>query len=389
MNYRLIWLALGAFVVGTGAFVIASLLPGIAGEMQVSMPQAGVLVLVYAIAYAIAAPLLSTLTGAWDRRPILVIAMVVFGLANIGGGLAPTFEGIVIARIVMAAASGLFAAVAQGTAVYLSTPETRTRAIAIIVGGTTISVAFGAPIGSLIANLMSWRAAFFVMGGVALLVALVLQVLLPAKLPGSRLSMRERVMVAFQPGIGSALVVTIATIAAAFTVFTYIATLAHETGLPIEMLPLVLLSFGIGSVIGNYTSGQLADRIGPATTVRWVIAAAMLMLAGISIVAHLFAAPVAGWVLMGIMLPWGMIGWGFPPAQSSHIVSLAPEAASISLSLNVSAIYVGVALGSVIGGANIALGSALDLGWAGAGLALIAFGVHHYANRRGRSIRVV
>jgi predicted MFS family arabinose efflux permease len=85
------------------------------------------------------------------------------------------------------------------------------------------------------------------------------------------------------------------------------------------------------------------------------------------------------------MVPWGVIGWGFPPAQSSRIVALAPEAAPISLSLNASAIYLGVALGSLIGGADIAMASPKDLGWVGALLALVALGIHLYANRVPRA----
>lgn len=384
MNYRLLWLALGAFVVGTGAFVIASLLPGISADMAVSIPQAGSLVLVYAVSYAIAAPVLSTFTGSLQRRPVLAAAMAVFGLANIAAAMSPTFAGLVGTRIAMAAASGLFAAVAQGTAVYLSTPETRTRAIAVIVGGTTISVAFGAPIGSLIANTMSWRAAFLAVGGTGLLVAIALQELLPKNMPGTRLSLRERVMVAFRPGIGSALLVTVATIAGAFTVFTYIAPFTARAGLPIGVLPLVLLGFGIGSVIGNYASGQLADKFGASRTVTWVIASAMLILALMTGVSYWLPAPTAGWVLLGLMVPWGVIGWGFPPAQSSRIVSLAPEAAGISLSLNVSAIYVGVALGSVVGGYTVASGATGDLGLVAAGIVLVALVVHRFANRRVR-----
>lgn len=389
MDFRLIWLALGAFAVGTGAFVIASLLPAIAGETGVSMAQAGTLVLAFAIAYAVGAPVLSALTGGANRRPVLVGSILVFALANIAASFSPSFEGLLVARIVMAAASGLFASAAQGTAVTLSTPETRTRAISVIVGGTTLSVALGAPIGALIANLMDWRSAFLAIGGVALLVAIALQVMLPANLPGTKLSLGERVLVAFRPGIGSALLVTIFAVGGSFTVFTYIASLSAEIGLSLAFLPLLLLGFGLGAAIGNYASGQLADKFGAALTVRWVIILSSVTLVVLSAVAYFVPAPVAGWLLLGLMVPWGIIGWGFPPAQSSRLVSLAPEAAPISLGLNASAVYLGVALGSVIGGADIALASAKDLGWVGAVLGAVALAIHLYATREPQRLSAV
>jgi len=389
MDFRLVWLALGAFAVGTGAFVIASLLPAIATETGVSMAQAGTLVLSFAIAYAIGAPVLSAVTGGLSRRPVLVWSILVFGVANIAAGFSPNFEGLLLARIVMAAASGLFASAAQGTAATLSTPETRTRAISVIVGGTTLSVALGAPIGALIAQTMDWRSAFMAIGVVALLVALALQLMLPKGLPGTRLSLGERVLVAFRPGIGSALLVTIFAIAGSFTVFTYIASLSAEIGLPLGFMPLVLLAFGVGAAIGNYASGQLADRFGAALTVRWVIILASLTLLTFSAIAYFVPAPLAGWVMLGLMVPWGVIGWGFPPAQSSRLVSLAPEAAPISLGLNASAVYLGVALGSVIGGADIALASAKDLGWVSAALGMVALAIHLYATRAPQTLSAV
>jgi len=389
MDFRLFWLALGAFAVGTGAFVIASLLPAIASETGVSMAQAGTLVLAFAIAYAVGAPVLSALTGGANRRPVLVASMLVFGLANIGAAFSPNFEGLLLARIVMAAASGLFASAAQGAAVTLSTPQTRTRAISVIVGGTTLSVALGAPIGALIANVMDWRSAFLAIGVVALLVAGALRLMLPASMLGTRLSLGERLLVAFRPGIGSALLVTIFAVGASFTVFTYIASLSSEIGLSLSLMPLVLLAFGVGAAIGNYASGQLADRFGAALTVRWVIILSSLTLAVFSAVAYLVPTPIAGYLLLGLMVPWGVIGWGFPPAQSSRLVSLAPEAAPISLSLNASAIYVGVALGSVIGGADMALASAKDLGWVGAILGVVALAIHLYATREPQRLSAV
>jgi len=389
MDFRLIWLALGSFAVGTGAFVIASLLPAIAGETGVSMSQAGTLVLSFAIAYAIGAPVLSTLTGGVGRRPVLVGSILVFGLANIAAGFSPNFEGLLLARIVMAAASGLFASAAQGTAVTLSTPETRTRAISVIVGGTTLSVALGAPIGALIANVMDWRSAFVAIGVVAVLVAIALRWMLPSNLPGTRLSLSERIMVAFRPGIGSALLVTIFAISGSFTVFTYIASLSSEIGLSLVFMPLLLLAFGLGAAIGNYASGQLADKFGAGLTVRWVIILSSLTLVVFSAVAYFVPAPLAGWLLLALMVPWGVIGWGFPPAQSSRLVSLAPEAAPISLGLNASAVYVGVALGSLIGGADMALASAKDLGWVGAIMGVVALAIHLYATREPQRLSSV
>jgi predicted MFS family arabinose efflux permease len=381
MDMRLIWLALGAFAIGTGAFVIASLLPGIAGDMQVSVPQAGSLVLAYAISYAVGGPILATLTGGMNRRPVIVGTILLFAAGNLVAGIATSFATIVIARIVMALGAGLFTAAALGAAVALSTPQTRARAISVIVGGTTASVALGAPLGSLIANAAGWRGAFLATAALSLVVTLALWIMLPRNQPGTRLSMRNRVMVIFRPGIGGALAVTLFTLAAVFTLFTFIAKVVTDSGLAIDVLPLVLLGFGVGAVVGNYASGQFADRIGPSRTVSWVLATSSGILVLFSLIGYLVPAPAAGWLIAALMVPWGFVGWGFPPAQTSRIVSLAPDAAPISLSLNISALYFGVALGSVIGGGVLTFGSSSDLGWVGALCGGLALATHAYVNR--------
>ncbi len=214
MDTRLIWMALGTFAVGTGAFVIASLLPGISGEFGVTTTQAGLLVTVFAIAYAIGTPILSALTGGADRRTVLTAAILVYAVSNLAAGVAPSYVTLMLARVFMAVASGVFAATAQGTAALMAAPDRRARAIAVIVGGTTLSVALGAPLGAFIANIMSWRAAFLSLGGVSLLVTAAIWLMLPKGLPGTKLNLRDRLMVVARPGISRALLVTVVSLAA-------------------------------------------------------------------------------------------------------------------------------------------------------------------------------
>ncbi|TIO82722.1 MAG: MFS transporter, partial [Mesorhizobium sp.] len=119
MDKRIFWLALGSFAISTEGFVISSLLPDIAADAGISVPLAGSLITAFALAYAIGAPILATLTGEWDRRRVILWTLVFFVIGNIVAALSSSFELLLLARIVMALSSGLFAATAQGTAVAL------------------------------------------------------------------------------------------------------------------------------------------------------------------------------------------------------------------------------------------------------------------------------
>jgi hypothetical protein len=76
----LVWLALGAFAIGTEGFMIAGLLAALARDLNVGLPAAGHLVTAFSLAYAVGAPVMAVLTAGLERRRLLAVAM---------GGFAP------------------------------------------------------------------------------------------------------------------------------------------------------------------------------------------------------------------------------------------------------------------------------------------------------------
>lgn len=381
MDKRLIWLALGAFTVSTEGFVISSLLPDIARDAGISIPLAGTLITAFALAYALGTPILATLTGDWDRRRVILLTLVFFVLGNATAALSSSFEVLLIARVIMAFSTGLFAATAQATAVALVDDHHRARAIAVVVGGTTVAVAVGAPLGALLATVAGWRGTFFAIAGLGILVAAVLAWRLPRGIAGTRLPLGARMAAALRPGVPAVLLTTVLALVGAFTVFSYIAPLAAAVGLGEMALPALLLAFGVGAVIGNIAGGQAADRFGATRTVAWSLGLAAVILVGFSIVPVALPQAVAGPVLMAMMVVWGIVGWAFPPAQASRIVKLAPDAAPIVLSLNASALYLGVALGAGVGGVVLKIGNPADLGIIAAAAPLLGLAVMGLAAR--------
>jgi len=363
MDIRLVWLALGTFVIGVEGFVISSLLPDVAIDTGVSITQAGFLVMAYALAYAVGAPVLASLTGAFDRRRVLTAAALVFAAGAMGAGFASGYAGLLAARVIMAFCAGLYAATAQATAVSIVSPDHRGRAIAVIVGGTTLALAFGAPIGGLVAGFFGWRGTYLAIAGVAVVAAAAIWLLLPAGIRGEHRSLAERVSAVMLPGVLPALLTTFLYIAGTFSVIVYIAPLS--TGpmhLAPAMVPMVLLAFGVGAAFGNYAGGQLADKWGAQRTivVNLALGVALLVILGLL---PLLPADWTGPAFLLFMVTWGVLGWSFPPAQASRLIALAPNSAPLVLSLNGSALYLGVAAGSVIGGQVMQHGSALELPW--------------------------
>lgn len=372
MDMRLVWLALGTFAIGVEGFVIATLLPGIAADNGVSISQAGYLVFGYAIAYAIGAPVLSAMTGRFDRRALLSVTAVVFGFGALLAALAQGYGMLLAARVVIAACAGLYAATAQATAVTLAPVERRARAVSVVVAGTTMAVALGAPIGAFISGGFGWRGTYFAISAVGFLTAIAIWFMLPAGIKGDRRSLSERLAVLAVPGIVPALLTILLYMAGPFAAFVYLGPLTTKLmGLDGSLLPFVMLAFGVGAAIGNTLGGQLSDRVGANRTLVIAMVAnvvALVLLSGIPALPR----PVVGPVYFGFMFVWGVAGWMFPPAQVSRIVSLAPNSAPLALSLNASCLYLGTALGAVVGGQVIEHLELNELGLIAAGFPLLA-----------------
>lgn len=375
MDIRLVWLALGAFAIGAEGFVISTLLPAISADTGVTLPQAGYLVLAYAVAYAISAPVLATLTGTAARRSVLVTAALVFAVGAVGASFANGYWPLLASRVLMAAMAGLYAATAQATAVTMSEPAHRARAIAVVVGGTSLSVALGAPIGGLIAGLVGWRGTYLFIAALGIAAAIAIYVMLPSSLRGERRTLRERLSVLSLPGVVPALLTTFFYMVGPFATFIYLSPLTTAgIGLDKAWLPAVMLAFGVGAAIGNTLGGQLADRVGADRTVVFSAIFNAVFLGLLSVVPHVDPALRVP-LFVGLMVPWGIVAWTFLPAQVSRLVGLTGGAAPLVLSLNGSALYLGTAGGALLGGQILTHGTVYDLGWVSGVSPLIALAI--------------
>src|SRR5258708_5136181 len=165
----LYWLALGTFAIGTEGFMIAPLLPKLAADLSVSVVTAGQLVTVFALTYALSSPILTTLTGSVDRRTLLVMSMMSFALANFVAWSADSYGALMVARILLALAAGLYVPNANALAGALVAPGRRGTALAVVTGGTTVAVALGVPLGALVGDKFGWRLTFAGVGVLALI----------------------------------------------------------------------------------------------------------------------------------------------------------------------------------------------------------------------------
>lgn len=413
MRLRLLLLALGTFAVGTDTMVMAGILGLISRDLDVSVPAAGQLVTVFALAYALLAPVLAALTARWPRRRLLLTALTVFTSANALSALAPTYPLLLATRVLAAAGAALYTPTANAVATSLVPPERRGRALATVLGGMTVATALGVPLGTWIGR-TDWRLTMWLVVALGA-AALAGQALLLRELPGAQGAqgaqgarvagaaqgagaaaglraaggsaggapgastaagagadtptaqpapsapsapaaptappgLRERLAPLRDRRVVAATATTFLFFLAFNSVYIYIATaIRPATGGEAGRLSLVMLVMGIASVAGSWLGGRAVDH--------WGVRSVMLTGSVVTALAFL-ALPWLGRTMPGALL-YALVtpvaGWSVAVALPHRLASLDPPNAPLLISLNSSALYLGMAAGGGAGSASVAL----------------------------------
>ncbi|SEM44273.1 MFS transporter [Nonomuraea pusilla] len=351
-------LASGTFAVGTDTFVVAGFLPDMAVALHTSEAAAGQSVTVFAAAYALSSPVLATLTARLPRRRLLVGALVVLGVANLGSALAPSLPLLIAGRVLAAAGAAAYTPNAGAVASSLADPRARARALSVVVGGLTAATALGVPLGNLAAQHLGWRTALGLVAVLSLAVAAGVRAVLP-ELPGHpRVPLRVRLAVLRHPAVSRVLPLTVLGMGAAYTAYAYSVPVLQGAG--VRAIGPMLFLYGAGAVAGNLLSGHATDR----WSARHVLVAGYaVMAAAMGALAWLSASGTVAPVLVGVLAAaWGASSWCQTPPQQHRLITAAPGEAALLVSLNSSAIYGGIGLGTALGGLTLASGVAWTYG---------------------------
>jgi predicted MFS family arabinose efflux permease len=340
------------------------------------------LVTVFSLAYAIGSPVLATITGRLEKRRLLMFFLLLFTAANVICGMAPGYGALLVGRMIAAAGAGLFVPTATLSAATLVPPDKRGRAIALVMGGQTVALTMGVPLGTWIAITFNWRTTFWIVGFLAFIAAVFIRFLFPSIAASSFISMKERLSFVKRSEILSALVTTVLYALGGFTVYTYISDVFERLGAVEKTISIVLLVWGIASFVGSSIGGYASDQFGSTRTIVFSLSALAIALITLSI---LTSFPNISWALtigMIAVILWGLSAWSFNPAQQHRGIGLSGKASGIVISLNASSIYLGSALGALFGGLFLQSGSITWLGFVGGGCvmaSLILFGLSQYS----------
>jgi MFS transporter, DHA1 family, inner membrane transport protein len=367
---RAFLLALATFAIGTDAFIIAGILPPIAKDMKVSIGMAGLVVSVFSVSYAVGAPVVSALSARLSRRVVMVGGLSAFTVANVLSAISPTLPILLVTRVFAALAAGLVAPACYAIVSGFGSEQDRGKNLAVIAAGFTSATVLGVPLGVFIGRLFDWRGS---LGFVALLGFLAAAALLKAGVPEPKGAQAPASLRDQGRAIGNLKTLFVLTpflvwSAANFGLYTYIAAILGQH-LPQALVPVLLLIFGVGGVLGNFLGGVLSDRLG----VRWpTIVFVVVLIAALWLVAFATNALLPAGV---VMLVWATSMAGLFTLQQQRAIAANPKQSNLMLALNNSALYLGASIGAVVDGAVISNASLAAAAPVSAGMAVLALGL--------------
>jgi predicted MFS family arabinose efflux permease len=343
------WLTM--FVIGTDLFVISPLLPLIAADYRISPSVAGLGVALFALTYMITAPLLGHVADRIGRRRMLTCCLVGFALANLLTASAANFTWLLLARLIAGAAAAGVSPSLYALVTGLAPANKRATRLALVVSGLLLSLSLGAPIGGLAGASFGWQGIFRVLSGFSLLLALANRWVWPEDDRNSNIVAEDhsRTIAA----LGGRLAPMVAWSSALYGVYIYLGAGLAVRGFSNEAIAAIILFYGFGAIGGVLIGGRMVDRLGA----RLTSSISLIALCTCFLLVQL--AIDAGMLVAFAVTATSAAAQVFFPAQQVGLAEDFPAQRAAVLAWNNSALFLGISLGSLIGGQAISQGGFL------------------------------
>ncbi|MEJ2905511.1 MFS transporter [Pedobacter panaciterrae] len=351
MKKSLLALTLGGLGIGITEFVMMGLLPDIAKDLHITIPQAGHLISAYALGVVIGAPLLVVIAGSYPPKKILMVLMLMFTGFNAFSAFAPDYNTMFAARLLAGLPHGAFFGVGSVVASRIAEKGKEAQSVSLMFAGLTIANVIGVPLGTYIGHNYSWRYTFVIIVIVGIVTLLSLKSWMPA-LPATKnrdlgkelnfFKLPESWLIILMIAIGTG---------GLFSWYSYIAPLLTEvSGFSANSITYILVVAGLGMLVGNFIGGKLADKISPAkATITLLIAMSISLL-----IVHY----VSGNQVLAVIMTFvtGAIAFAAASPIQMLMINTAKGSEMLAASVSQASFNIGNALGAFLGGLPLAAG---------------------------------
>lgn len=340
---RILLLVVGMFALGLDAFVISGLLPFISHDLNVSVASAAQAVTAFTLCYALSAPIFATLLSGKEIKNILLLALLVFTCGNILSALSTSFTLLIFSRCVAGVGAGIYSPLAVASSAALVKPEQKGTALSLALGGMSMGVVLGVPLGLLIATKISWQGTLWLISVLGIIGMIAIKLKFPKITAPTPPTLIERVSILRNLKVAVIVAVSFLTAVASLGLYTFISLIVTNLNAKYSITEYFWV-WGVGGMIGSFTVGKIIDKTrAPRIVMVFILALLALSLLAIPLTIKL---PIISFVPF---LMWGMMGWASQTPQQHALISVEPRHASAAVALNSSINYLGGAVGTVLG----------------------------------------
>jgi MFS family permease len=338
------------FATVTSEFLPTGMLPSMSADLNVSTSQIGFLVSVWAATVVLTAIPLSLTTRRFSRKSLLITSVVLFTVSNVMSAFTPSYELLLVSRIIGGLGNGMFWMIATGYVTTMLPSKWRSRGFLFISAGANLAFILGLPLGSALAAISDWRFGFVIMTIMTVGASASLFFLLtPVPNPHTENSCTKHSTVRDRSFPMVLLCVTgvFLVVGGGDLFYPYIAPflieIAHFTPLTVAV---PLAAYGVGGTIGIIVAERLGRR--PEDLSR-NIAMAILFMAAMMVALNLVAS---SQVLAIVAIALWSLGFSVTePLFGQYIMELSsPRLRDFAGAMRTTAWNLGIGSGSFIGG---------------------------------------
>jgi DHA1 family inner membrane transport protein len=350
----LLALAVGGFAIGTGEFVMMGLLPQVASDLSVSIPQAGQLISVYALGVVVGAPLLTAASVRFRRKTVLLVLMGWFAAGNLLSAIAPSFGLVMLGRFVSGLPHGAFFGAGAVVAGSLVERNRANSAMAVMFAGLTVANIVGVPLTTILGQHTGWRAVYAIVGAIGLLGVAAIAAAVPSAAapngPEQQVSIGRELRAFAKPEVWLVLGVAMLGGGGLFATFSYITPMmTNVTQYADSSITWLLVLFGLGMTVGNLVGARIADRF-PTRTLLISLVAEIAVALGFLIADHDRVTAAIAIFLFPMTALAGL------PTLQGRIIALAGGAPNLAAASIQAAFNIANSLGAYLAGLAIAAG---------------------------------
>ena len=381
VTFALLALALGGFAIGTTEFMTMGLLEEIADGIDRTNAETGHIITAYAFGVVVGAPIIVSLGARLPKRELAIGLILALGVGNAITAVADGYVPVMAARFVAGLPHGAYFGVASLLAASLVRPELRGRAVSSVMLGLSVATVAGVPASTILGQTLGWRSAYWAVLVIAIAAALMIFLFVPHSPANKDASLRGELSALKRPQVLFAVSAGMVGFGGLFAMYSYIAPIVTKvTDLSSAWIAAFTLAFGLGSVLGSWGAGLLADWNVERSVLYGFVATALVL------VAFYFAAP---YVVPALLLVFAVGALGSVVAINLQIrlMDAAGEAQMLGAALNHSALNIANGLGAFFGSIIISAGYGYRAtSWVGVvlaslGLLIFAIGLVHQRRR--------